>query len=141
MDDRDQVETILYARYAGAPVADKRLDDMLAGLCSRYPNYAWAIREQFDQMLSNRPAWWHHDPLFHVHVCCHIEQRFAHAEGLRLWLRHQSEQAWMQFLTQRRRDNALLRSNSEFAMSVMRDNPDARWNRPAFKVDIEGDAA
>jgi|GEM_PF-6251087 len=140
MSDRDHVEAIMYVRYAGVPARDKRLNDMLAGLCSRYPMHADSIRYWFDHMLSNRPAWWHHAPLFHIHACGHVEQRFAPTETEKQWLRYRSQMAWAEFLAQRKRDNALLRANFEFTIAVMRDDPATKWDKAAFKADYEGDA-
>ena len=140
MNDRDLIEGIMHARYAGSRVPDKRLTNMLAGLCGRYAGHVRTIRYLFDNMVTNRPEWWLHEPLFHIHVCCHIEQQFAPAEGLKLWLRHQSEQAWMEFLVQRKRDNALLREKFELAHAIMRDDPAIEWDKVAFKADCEGDA-
>lgn len=140
---RNQVEEIMFTRYANAhETHDKRLDEMLAGLCARYPMQVDSVRYWFRHMLADRPNWWRHEPLFHIHVCGHIEQHFAPTETSRIWIRHQAQKAWAEFLVQRKRDNALLRTNFELAVSIMRDcdDPDIVWDKAAFKADHEGDA-
>ena len=143
MSERDVVEAILYERYAGPDKHDKRLKHMLANLCARYPSQVDSVRYWFDLTIANRPAWWLRDPLFLIHACGHVEQRFAPTETEAQWLRYRSGQAWMEFSKQRKRDNALLRKHYELAHLIMRecDEPGVIWDKAALKSDWEGDVA